>query len=86
MRNNIVCTVLILLTIVSCTRDFEEINTNPNQPEAVGADLLLATVISTVANEAATSGWGRGNVVSQLTAKINFTGFDRYEWGAESGL
>ncbi|MBQ0741273.1 hypothetical protein J9332_44085, partial [Aquimarina celericrescens] len=67
-------------------KDFEEININPNQPEEVNSDLLLSTVISTVANRAVQSGWDRGNIVGQLTAKINFTGFDRYQWDAESDL
>lgn len=78
--------LLVLATLASCTKDFEEINANPNQPEEVSADLLLSTVISTVANQTAQTGWSNGNIVSQLTAKINFTGFDRYEWGSETGL
>ncbi|MGF1557700.1 MAG: SusD/RagB family nutrient-binding outer membrane lipoprotein [Flavobacteriaceae bacterium] len=78
--------LLALVTLVGCTKDFEETNANPNQPEEVSADLLLSTVISTVANQTAQTGWNNGNIVAQLTAKINFTGFDRYEWGSESGL
>ncbi len=81
-----ICTIAFL-GITSCTNDFEEINTNPNQPEQVSSDLLLSTVISTLANSAADDGgWDKGNIVAQLTAKINFTGFDRYNWGSESGL
>ncbi|UII81639.1 SusD/RagB family nutrient-binding outer membrane lipoprotein [Flagellimonas sp. CMM7] len=81
-----ICTIAFL-GIASCTNDFEEINTNPNQPEQVSSDLLLSTVISTLANSAADDGgWDKGNIVAQLTAKINFTGFDRYNWGSESGL
>ncbi|MGB3151076.1 MAG: SusD/RagB family nutrient-binding outer membrane lipoprotein [Maribacter sp.] len=78
--------LLALVTMVGCTTDFEETNANPNQPEQVSADLLLSTVISTVVNQTALTGWGNGNIVAQLTAKINFTGFDRYEWDSESGL
>ena len=74
-----------LLFIVGCTDNFEEINTNPNQPEQVSSDLLLSTAITTLANETVGNGWGNGNLVAQLTAKINFTGFDRYNWGTESG-
>ncbi|WP_438711237.1 SusD/RagB family nutrient-binding outer membrane lipoprotein [Aquimarina muelleri] len=86
MKNYIIASILVLISIVSCTKDFEEININPNQPEEVNSDLLLSTVISTVANRAVQSGWDRGNIVGQLTAKINFTGFDRYQWDAESDL
>ncbi|MEX0314891.1 MAG: SusD/RagB family nutrient-binding outer membrane lipoprotein [Allomuricauda sp.] len=81
-----ICTIAFF-GITSCTNDFEEINTNPNQPEQVSSDLLLSTVISTLANSAADDGgWDKGNIVAQLTAKINFTGFDRYNWGSESGF
>lgn len=86
MKKYIIVTLAILVSVLSCTNDFEETNANPNQPEEVSSDLLISTVISTVANRAAQSGWDRGNIVGQLTAKINFTGFDRYEWGSESGL
>ncbi len=86
MKKYIIVTLAIVVSVLSCTNDFEETNANPNQPEEVSSDLLLSTVISTVTNRAAQSGWDRGNIVGQLTAKINFTGFDRYEWGSESGL
>ena len=74
------------ITLVSCTKEFEKINTNPNQPEAVSADLLLSTVISTVANQTVQTGWDNGNIVSQLTAKIVFTSFDRYDWDSSNSL
>lgn len=82
----VLSSLLLTLAFLGCTEGFEETNTNPNQPEEVSTDLLLATVLSTMANSAVTSGWGNGNIVAQLTAKINFTGFDRYDWGSESGL
>lgn len=78
--------VSILFVINGCTNDFEEINTNPNQPESVSSDLILSTVISNTVNRNALIGWNNGNIVSQLTAKINFTGFDRYDWGSETGI
>ncbi|UOY07194.1 SusD/RagB family nutrient-binding outer membrane lipoprotein [Muricauda sp. SCSIO 64092] len=87
MKKYITIGAVAFLTLFGCTDDFEEINTNPNEPEVVSSDLLLSTVISTLATTAAdASGWDRGNIVAQLTAKINFTGFDRYSWGSESGL
>ncbi|MEA1786536.1 SusD/RagB family nutrient-binding outer membrane lipoprotein [Arenibacter sp. GZD96] len=86
MKRFILLSSIIVTTLMGCTEGFEETNTNPNQPEEVSSDLLLATVLSTVANSAVTTGWGNGNIVAQLTAKINFTGFDRYDWGSESGI
>ena len=78
----IVCLVLLL----GCTDDFEEINSNPNQPEEVSADLLLPRVINFAVNDVALEAWNQGNIVAQLTAKINFTDFDRYLWGTNSDL
>ena len=74
-----------LLAMVSCTDDFEDINTNRNEPEAVTADLLLSTVISNTLSNYVNTGWNNGNIVAQLTAKINFTDFDRYNWGSQEG-
>lgn len=74
-----------LLILAGCTDDFDEINTNNNEPESVTPDLLLSTVISNTLTDLVNTGWNNGNIVSQLTAKINFTGFDRYNWGSESG-
>lgn len=86
MKKYILVTLFIAVGLFGCTADFEETNTNPNQPEEVSADLLLSTVLSTIADRTVTTGWGNGNIVAQLSAKINFTGFDRYDWGSESDL
>ena len=87
MKKYITLCTIAFLSMVGCTDDFEEINANPNQPEEVSSDLLLSTVITSLANATVDDGgWDRGNIVAQLTAKINFTGFDRYNWGSESGL
>lgn len=67
--------------LVSCTDDFEEINSNPNSPEVVPSYLLLPTVIRSTASQVAGQAWGIGNVVMQYTAKIQFTNEDRYNWG-----
>ena len=67
--------------IVSCTEDFEEINSNPNSPEVVPSNLLLPTVMRSTTSQVAGQAWGIGNVVMQYTAKIQFTNEDRYNWG-----
>lgn len=82
----IVFLMLLVLGFANCTDNFDEINANPNEPEIVTPDLLLSTVISNSMDRYVETGWSLGNIVSQLTAKINFTGFDRYNWGSESGL
>ena len=69
--------IIILTTIAmafsACEESFEDINSNPNQPESVSPDLLLSQVIHSATNEIALSSWNRGNIVAQYTAKINFT-------------
>jgi hypothetical protein len=78
--------LILLCGPFACTDDFEEINTNPNQPEQVPANLLLPRVINLAVNDLALEAWNQGNIVAQLTAKINFTDFDRYLWGSNSDL
>lgn len=73
----------LLIGLISCDKDFEEINRNPNSPEMVSASLLLPNIIRNAANETAGKAWGLGNVVMQYTAKIQFTSEDRYNWGPE---
>lgn len=79
------CALTLVIGLISCTDDFEDINTNPNRPEEVSADLLLAKVLSLAANENALEAWNRGNIAAQHTAKINFTDFDRYQWENNTG-
>ena len=73
-----------LLWYSGCTNDFEEINTNPNAPEAVSPNLLLSTVISVTSREMADFSFRRGLIVAQLSAQSIFTDFDRYNWTSEN--
>jgi hypothetical protein len=74
----------LLLWVSACDDDFEELNTNPNQPESVTSDLLLTNIINGAVREMDGMAWGSGNVIAQHVAKIQFTGRDRYDWGPES--
>ncbi len=74
-----------MVVVTACTDEFEEINTNPNQPESVSADLLLASVTSDTPNTLVRIGWNQGNLVAQLAAKNNFVDQDIYQWGTGSG-
>lgn len=69
-----------MLIFAGCTKDFDEINLNPNAPETVNPDLLLPTIMRGPIYTAAGMSWGEGNVVGQYTAKIQFTTYDRYDW------
>ena len=75
-----------LLVLPACTKDFEEINTNPNVPNTVTPDLLLPNIIRNSANQVTNESWGIGNIVVQHTAKIQFVNEDRYLWGEQNGV
>ena len=80
--------LLLISLLVACTKDFEEINTNPNSPTIDQANpaLILPKVQYEIGNEmTAGLGWGLGNIVVQLVATNNFTGNDIYNWGTYSG-
>lgn len=64
-----------------CTKDFDEINTNPNSPTAVNSSLLLPQIQRDVMNSLLGETWGIGNIVIQHTAKNQFVNEDRYLWG-----
>jgi hypothetical protein len=75
-----------LLTVTSCEKDFEEINTNPNVPTTVTPNLLLSGVIRNTLNNQVGEAWGIGNIVVQHTAKIQFVNEDRYLWNEQNGI
>lgn len=71
----------ILLSIVlatSCTKDFEEINTNPNAPIEVEPNLLLRQVIYNFGEEMSYEGFVAGNLLGQYFTAIDFNLFDRH--------
>ena len=76
----------LVIFSAGCTKDFDEINTNPNAPTAVNSGLLLPQIqrdmMGTVLGEA----WGIGNIVIQQTAKNQFVNEDRYLWGEINGI
>jgi hypothetical protein len=74
------------LGVSSCTKDFEDTNTNKNIPIAVNPDLLLSGVIRNTLNDQVGEAWGIGNIVVQHTAKIQFVNEDRYLWGEKNGV
>jgi len=80
-----VLVIIVLLISSSCTKDFDALNENPNAPSIVTADLLLAKVIESTVTDISLEAWGGGNLLAQHSATINFTDFDRYNWGSNSG-
>jgi hypothetical protein len=84
---NIFLVALIMsLVTLSCTKDFEEINTNNNAPEKVTPQLLLPDIQRDMINQVLGESWGIGNIVIQHTAKNQFVNEDRYLWGEINGI
>jgi len=85
-RIQITTIVLSIAFMVSCTKDFREVNTNYNNPTSVTPDLLLSTVIRNMMNQQVSDAWGIGNLVAQYHAKIQFVNEDRYLWNEQNGV
>lgn len=77
---------IFLLFLNACTKDFTEVNTNPNVPTKVTPNLLLPGIIKSAVNEQVGQAWGTGNLLVQYTAKIQFVNEDRYLWGEKNGI
>jgi len=72
---------LLSLFLLGCTGDFEEINSNPNNPIVATPNLLLTGVERDMMTELLNESWSIGNIVIQQTAKNQFVNEDRYLWG-----
>jgi len=72
--------------IAGCNKDFEEINTNPNNPETVNPELLMVTVIRSLVNEMNNNAFSPGNIVAQYSAEIREPATDRYQWTGDFGV
>ena len=75
-----------VLIISSCTKNFDEINTNPNAPTEVNSSLLLPQITRDMMGSLLGETWGIGNIVIQHTAKNQFVNEDRYLWGELNGI
>ena len=71
--------ILIVFLVLSCTKDFEEINTNPNVPTVVNPQFLLTNIIWNAANNNGVDAWNAGNFLAQLTARKDFNEIDRWD-------
>ncbi|MGJ8715860.1 MAG: SusD/RagB family nutrient-binding outer membrane lipoprotein [Maribacter stanieri] len=72
-------TVLVLMLVISCTKDFEEINTNTNAPVTVQPSLLLRQVIYDYGEQMSYEGFTAGNLLGQYSTALDFNLFDRYD-------
>jgi len=67
-----------LLSLWNCTKNFEEINTNPNAPSAVQPSLLLRQVIYDFGENMSYEGFVAGDLLSQHRTALDFNLFDRH--------
>lgn len=78
--------IFVLLTVASCTKDFEEINTNPNSPDKVSnAGLLLPNLIRGAVNNHLDNSYTRGSIAANLLASdyaSNFSNWARSDAGS----
>lgn len=69
--------IVFNLVVSGCTNDFEEINTNPNQPEKLtNPGLLLPGIIRGSFRDSYNGAWNRGNMVADYLANQFVTAFD----------
>ncbi|SFW20181.1 Starch-binding associating with outer membrane [Sinomicrobium oceani] len=77
--------VIALLGLVRCTDNFEEINTNPNDPVNVDAAYLMSSVIvNTAYNLTDENVSGVMGIPSRYITRVIHNGDDTYRWDAES--
>jgi hypothetical protein len=79
MKKIIYTIAIFVFTIASCTKDFEEINTNPNAPVAVQPSLLLRQVIYDFGEQMSYEGFVAGDLLAQHRTALDFNLFDRHD-------
>lgn len=70
-----------MMTLPSCEK-FEDLNTNPNEPNSVNPDVILPGVIRQSVNASTDASYLVGNIAAQLSAKTLRLEVDAYTWNA----
>lgn len=78
---NLIVLLFISLVFVSCDKDFEELNSNPNNPTAIPSELLLGSMIRSTGNVmySTFNGGDMGECWAQHWAKVQYNDEARYE-------
>ncbi len=86
--NKVFLAFVLILVLGSCTKNFEEINTNPNSPTDVPAkNIFTNVIISSVGNEL--GGWIQHTYLgcwSQQWTKVQYIDEDRYQMRNMTGF
>jgi hypothetical protein len=77
--------VLACVNMVSCTDDFEEINTNPNYPENATPDLMLVNILRTSTYTHTAQSFERAGASAHHIAKWDYNDFERFQWDSNNG-
>ncbi len=82
--------ILLLMSVVvflpSCTKNYQDINENPDAITSVTPNLLLPGITRNMIYQVLGESWGVGNLVVQYTSKIQFVSEDRYIWNERNGI
>ena len=87
IKNSFISVLAIVLTLVISCEDLDELNVNPNgvDPEQADPNLLMATVITGVAQSVVGLGYGDIAGVMQHTQKDGWSGgHNDYDWDNDS--
>jgi len=68
----------MVLGFSACTKDFSEINTNPNAPVDVQPEFLLRQIIFDYGEQMSYEGFVAGNLLGQYFTEVDFNLFDRH--------
>ena len=79
MKNILYILSMVLLVLTSCTKDFEDINTNPNAPINAQPSLLLRQVIYDFGEQMSYEGFAAGDLLSQYRTALDFNLFGRHD-------
>ena len=79
MKNILYLLSMVLLVLTSCTKDFEDINTNPNAPINAQPSLLLRQVIYDYGEQMSYEGFAAGDLLSQYRTALDFNLFGRHD-------
>ena len=78
--------MLPLLAIVGCDDGFENVNSNPNEPEEVNAGVLMTSASRASMNSMVNESFLLSNNIAQITAKTLRSEVDRYDFTAFNTL
>ena len=87
MNKNIFFLAALSLAVAftGCTKDFEDINTNPNEPAAVSPGFLLTSAQKSIMDRMNDSFWGsrRGMQLAQHWSSNQYSNESRYQFRTE---